>query len=161
MTNTALSQAEYDRTHTVQVKLKLNRRTDAALLRRLDEQPNKQGFIKALIKKDIEKEKENSMIDLINRARSGDFMPLLDSCSDTSDFCAEWRHCLLGDYGEAARSFAETHTADLRGGKAAYKPYSNGNFLPAVCYRDRSGEQWAAHFHREAGDITIRHYCQE
>lgn len=56
MTNTALSKAEYDRANTVQVKLKLNKRTDAALLRRLEQQSNKQGYIKALIQKDIEKE---------------------------------------------------------------------------------------------------------
>ena len=59
MTNAPPSKAEYDRKNTVQVKLKLNKRTDAAILRRLEQQPNKQGYIKALIKNDIVK--ENSM----------------------------------------------------------------------------------------------------
>lgn len=46
--------ARYDAEHTRQIVLKLNRRTDADILRKLDEQPNKQGYIKQLIRADIE-----------------------------------------------------------------------------------------------------------
>lgn len=46
--------ARYDAQHTRQIVLKLNRRTDADILRKLDEQPNKQGYIKQLIRADIE-----------------------------------------------------------------------------------------------------------
>lgn len=46
--------ARYDAEHTRQVILKLNRRTDADILRKLDEQPNKQGYIKQLVRADIE-----------------------------------------------------------------------------------------------------------
>ena len=46
--------ARYDAQNTKQIVLKLNRRTDADILRKLDEQPNKQGYIKQLIRADIE-----------------------------------------------------------------------------------------------------------
>lgn len=46
--------ARYDAAHTRQIVLKLNRRTDADILRKLDEQPNKQGYIKQLIRADID-----------------------------------------------------------------------------------------------------------
>lgn len=46
--------ARYDAEHTRQIVLKLNRRTDADILRKLDEQTNKQGYIKQLIRADIE-----------------------------------------------------------------------------------------------------------
>lgn len=46
--------ARYDAQHTRQIVLKLNRRTDADILRKLDEQTNKQGYIKQLIRADIE-----------------------------------------------------------------------------------------------------------
>lgn len=46
--------ARYDAEHTRQIVLKLNRRTDADILRKLDEQPNKQGYIKQLVRADIE-----------------------------------------------------------------------------------------------------------
>lgn len=49
-------QSRYDAAHTQQIKLKLNRKTDADILARLAEEKNKQGYIKALIRKDIEKE---------------------------------------------------------------------------------------------------------
>lgn len=48
-------QARYDATHTVRVALKLNRETDADILAKLDTEPSKQGYIKALIRADIEK----------------------------------------------------------------------------------------------------------
>lgn len=49
-------QGRYDASNTRQIKLKLNRKTDADILARLAEEENKQGYIKTLIRKDIEKE---------------------------------------------------------------------------------------------------------
>lgn len=46
--------ARYDAEHTRQIVLKLNRRTDADILRKLDDVPNKQGYIKQLVRADIE-----------------------------------------------------------------------------------------------------------
>lgn len=47
--------AKYDAANTVQIKLKLNKKTDADILKRLDEIGNKQGYIKALIREDIKR----------------------------------------------------------------------------------------------------------
>ena len=47
--------AKYDAKATRQVMLKLNIKTDADILRKLDSVGNKQGYIKDLIRKDIEK----------------------------------------------------------------------------------------------------------
>ena len=47
--------AKYDAAKTRQVKLKLNLETDADILQRLNEVPNKQTYIKALIRADMEK----------------------------------------------------------------------------------------------------------
>lgn len=44
---------KYDRENTRQVKFKLNLKTDADILAKLDSVPNKQGYIKDLIRKDI------------------------------------------------------------------------------------------------------------
>lgn len=57
MANKALKDAvaRYDATHTKQIHLKLNLATDADILNRLDEVGNKQGYIKELIRKDLEK----------------------------------------------------------------------------------------------------------
>lgn len=46
-------QARYDRKNRVPIMLKLNRNTDADILAMLDEVPNKQGYIKQLIRADI------------------------------------------------------------------------------------------------------------
>ena len=46
-------QERYDRNNTVRVALKLNTKTDADILARLDEAGNKQGYIKELIRKDM------------------------------------------------------------------------------------------------------------
>lgn len=48
--------AKYDAENTVQIKLKLNTRTDADIIQRLSEVDNKQGYIKGLIREDIRKE---------------------------------------------------------------------------------------------------------
>lgn len=45
--------AKYDADHTTQIKLKLNDKTDADILTKLDSVDNKQGYIKSLIRQDI------------------------------------------------------------------------------------------------------------
>lgn len=47
------SQTEYDRLNTVQIKMKLNKNTDADILERLGTVQNKQGYIKKLIREDL------------------------------------------------------------------------------------------------------------
>lgn len=47
------SQERYDKENTVQFRLKLNRKTDADIIEQLNDVPNKQGYIKALIRADI------------------------------------------------------------------------------------------------------------
>jgi hypothetical protein len=49
---------EYDRKNCRQLCLKLNKRTDADILAILDQLENKQGYIKALIRADIERSKQ-------------------------------------------------------------------------------------------------------
>lgn len=46
-------QERYDKKNTVQVRMKLNKKTDKDILKKLNEVPNKQGYIKKLIRKDI------------------------------------------------------------------------------------------------------------
>lgn len=48
--------ARYDETHTKQIKLKLNIKTDADILNKLERIRNVQGYIKSLIRSDIERE---------------------------------------------------------------------------------------------------------
>jgi len=45
-----------NKSNTKGIYLKLNRKTDADILRLLDEVKNKQGYIKALIRKDLKAE---------------------------------------------------------------------------------------------------------
>lgn len=47
------AQAKYDKDNTVQIKLKLNKKTDADIIRYLSDCDNKQGVIKALIRLEI------------------------------------------------------------------------------------------------------------
>lgn len=47
------AQAKYDKDNTVQVKLKLNKKTDADIIKRLAAADNMQGYIKELIRLDI------------------------------------------------------------------------------------------------------------
>jgi len=47
------AQAKYDKDNTVQVKLKLNKKTDADIIKRLAAADNMQGYIKDLIRLDI------------------------------------------------------------------------------------------------------------
>lgn len=51
------TQQKYDAANTVQFKMKLNKKTDADILAQLEKVENKQGYIKALIRKDIENNK--------------------------------------------------------------------------------------------------------
>ena len=46
---------KYDESNTVQVKLKLNNKTDADIIEYLNNSGNKQGVIKQLIRADINK----------------------------------------------------------------------------------------------------------
>jgi len=48
------AQTKYDATHTTKITMKLNTTTDADIIKRLAEQGNKQGYIKRLIRQDIE-----------------------------------------------------------------------------------------------------------
>ena len=45
--------AKYDREHTTGVFLKLNKETDKDILEKLSSVPNRQGYIKDLIREDI------------------------------------------------------------------------------------------------------------
>ena len=47
------ARARYDRANTTQVKLKLNLKTDADILAKLQEEPSMQGYIKRLIRDDL------------------------------------------------------------------------------------------------------------
>ena len=49
----ATPQERYDKKNTVQFKMKLNRKTDADIIKKLEEVKNKQGYVKALIRRDI------------------------------------------------------------------------------------------------------------
>lgn len=49
------AQERYDKANTRQIKLKLNLKTDADILEKLDSVGNKQGYIKELIRKDLKK----------------------------------------------------------------------------------------------------------
>lgn len=50
------AQAKYDKDNTVQIKLKLNKKTDRDIIERLSEADSKQGYIKELIRADILKD---------------------------------------------------------------------------------------------------------
>ncbi len=49
--------AEYDKLNTIQIKLKLNKKSDADIIDKLRNVDNKQGYIKTLVRKDINNEK--------------------------------------------------------------------------------------------------------
>ena len=48
---------KYDATNTRQIKMKLNIKTDADILEKLDSVSNKQGYIKSLIRRDLNEHK--------------------------------------------------------------------------------------------------------
>lgn len=47
---------KYDRENTIKVTIRLNLKTDAEIIARLEEVESKQGYIKDLIRKDIGRE---------------------------------------------------------------------------------------------------------
>lgn len=47
------AQDKYDKANTVQIKLKLNKKTDADIIAWLYNNENKQGYIKSLIRSDM------------------------------------------------------------------------------------------------------------
>lgn len=49
------AKAKYDQNNTVQIKLKLNLKTDYDILEALERSENKQGYIKELIRADLKK----------------------------------------------------------------------------------------------------------
>lgn len=49
------AQDKYDKAMTKQIKLKLNIETDKDIIAKLDAVPNKQGYIKELIRADLSK----------------------------------------------------------------------------------------------------------
>lgn len=57
MDNPYASQDRYDAANTRQIKFKFNIKTDADILARLDAVPNKQGYIKKLIREDLKRNK--------------------------------------------------------------------------------------------------------
>ena len=48
---------KYDKENTKQIALRLNKKTDADVLEMLEHVPSKQGYIKELIRRDIEERK--------------------------------------------------------------------------------------------------------
>lgn len=59
MNKKTTAKERYDAKTAVYISLKLNKKTDADILKKLDEADNKQGYIKRLIRKDIkEKSRE-------------------------------------------------------------------------------------------------------
>lgn len=55
LTRKETPQERYDRKNRVAVILKLNKKTDCDILEKLAAVPNKQGYIKQLIRADLEK----------------------------------------------------------------------------------------------------------
>lgn len=53
MNNQSKNSIKYDRENTKRVYIKLNKNTDSDILYYLDSKPNKQGYIKELIRKDM------------------------------------------------------------------------------------------------------------
>ena len=51
------ARARYDKENTRHIKFKLNLKTDADILAKLDAEPNTQGYVKRLIREDIAREK--------------------------------------------------------------------------------------------------------
>ena len=53
--------SKYDAENTNRIQLKLNKKTDADILEKFDSVGNKQGYIKTLIRDDIQEEKGSSI----------------------------------------------------------------------------------------------------
>ena len=61
MEKTERPQERYDRLYSKKYMLKVNKRTEADIIAKLEAVPNKQGYIKELIRRDIQ---DNSMDDM-------------------------------------------------------------------------------------------------
>ena len=48
-------QNKYDKNNTIQIKMKLNKKTDADIIEHLETMENRQGYLKELIRSDINK----------------------------------------------------------------------------------------------------------
>lgn len=55
---TGAAAAAWDRANTVRVHLKLNKHTDAEIIEKLSKVDSKQGYIRRLIREDLEREKK-------------------------------------------------------------------------------------------------------
>lgn len=53
------AKAKYDENNTIQVKLKLNLKTDKDIIKALERSGNKQGYIKELIRNDLKRKLES------------------------------------------------------------------------------------------------------
>ena len=53
------AKTKYDENNTIQVKLKLNLKTDKDILEALERSGNKQGYIKELIRRDLKTENKS------------------------------------------------------------------------------------------------------
>lgn len=58
--------AKYDAKNTVQLKVKLNRKTDMDIIEKVSNVPNKQGYIKKLIRDDMKEDCNNLDYDVID-----------------------------------------------------------------------------------------------
>ena len=82
----------YDRGHTRRIGLKLNTRTDADILQKLDESGNFQGYIKSLIRADIAKgtvpepQGENPMTIEEARKAEEEYIRVLDIFREANNF---------------------------------------------------------------------------
>lgn len=67
-----LTQSEYDQMFTTQFTMKLNNVTDSDIIARIKSMPNKQGYLKRLVREDIQRTNGNGidflrkMIDEVN-----------------------------------------------------------------------------------------------
>lgn len=53
------AKAKYDKENTVQVGIKLNIRTDQDIIEAIKSSGNKQGYLKRLVREDIQRQKES------------------------------------------------------------------------------------------------------
>lgn len=68
------AQAKYDKANTVQITLKLNKKTDADIIEALESVSNKQGYIKELIREDLEMFKDYPTISYLSKATIRDYL---------------------------------------------------------------------------------------
>lgn len=54
-----MPQANWDKKNTVRYVVKVTKTTESDIIERLEDEPNKSGYIKTLIRKDISERQEN------------------------------------------------------------------------------------------------------